>query len=435
LPHKSLEALGVDEPCISRWLGELNQRTALNYGYYFLGYRNWLRGKGYWPSAQALLDEYEGLGDSKDRYRHVDVLKEYIRGKGTGTNDRRGVWYAARSFYAFHRMPLPEIQRNEVSRLFEPSVRDKRKAMELAPLRVDEIKTLILNSPQPYKAVLMLMFQGALGLAEFAQFNSQGWRKVVDGLEQPGPLRVDLFREKTSRTSVNRYYTFAGEDGKRILKDWLAMRPESAGTALFVVYNKNTGSWVPVTERLVGNMITKVAKRTGLVKPSDLDRYHVHAHEFRDVFKSLCTLNGVNPIASEFFLGHSIDKLGYDKSPEYDVEWFRREYRKVEPQLNVLSGVGSMEDVKQDATLQAIRRFAEVFGVDPMRVRVEKQKTLGRELSGEEEIQAIQNEIKKMRTREDDPHTIVDEKDLESYLRDGWQFVSVLPSRKILIRK
>jgi hypothetical protein len=41
--------------------------------------------------------------------------------------------------------------------LFEPSGRDKRKAMEIALLRVDEIKRLILNSPQLYKAVLTLM--------------------------------------------------------------------------------------------------------------------------------------------------------------------------------------------------------------------------------------------------------------------------------------
>jgi hypothetical protein len=54
-------------------------------------------------------------------------------------------------------------------------------------------------------------------LAEFAQFNTLGWRKVVDGLEEAGPFRVDLFREKTSRTSVKKYYTFVGEDGKRYL--------------------------------------------------------------------------------------------------------------------------------------------------------------------------------------------------------------------------
>jgi hypothetical protein len=31
--------------------------------------------------------------------------------------------------------------------------------------------------------------------------------------------------------------------------------------------------------------------------------------------------------------------------------------------------------------------------------------------------------------------SLVDEEELEFYLGDGWEFVSVLPSRKILIRK
>jgi len=95
--------------------------------------------------------------------------------------------------------------------------------------------------------------------------------------------------------------------------------------------------WVPLRGELVSNMITIVAKKIGLIRQNGLNRYHVHAHEFRDLFKSLCTLSGVDPIASEFFLGHEIDKLGYDKSPKYDKEWFRNEYRKVVPKLNILS--------------------------------------------------------------------------------------------------
>ena len=85
--------------------------------------------------------------------------------------------------------------------------------------------------------------------------------------------------------------------------------------------------------------------------------------------------------------------------------------------------------------MEAIRQFAEVFGINPMSVRIEKQKEMGREIDSEEEIQLIQNEIKKLRSNEDDPQIIVKKEELEDYLSDGWQFVSVLPSKKILIRK
>ena len=65
--------------------------------------------------------------------------------------------------------------------------------------------------------------------------------------------------------------------------------------------------------------------------------------------------------------------MGYDKSPEYDVEWFRSQYCKVEPQLNLISGSGNVEDMKKEVALEAIRRFAEAFGIDPMKVRIEKR--------------------------------------------------------------
>jgi hypothetical protein len=382
-----------------------------------------------------MLDEYERIDAPKEQYKHVDVLKEYIKSRNTGTRNRKNIWYAARSFYAFHRTPLPRIPRNELSRLFTPSQKDKRKVMELTPIKLDEVRRLIFNSPQPYKAAIMTLFQSAMGLAEFNQFNTQGWQQVVKRLGQPGPLRIDLYREKTSKTRVNSYYTFIGDDGKRLIKEWLNIKPRTEVGALFAVFNKNKKTWVPLRGRLIGNMITKIAKRTGLIKPNGLNRYHIHAHEFRDLFKSLCTLNGVNAVASEFFLGHRIDKLGYDKSPAYDVEWFKREYRKVEPQFNLISGPRNVEDVKKEVALEAIRRFAEAFGIDPMKVKIEKQKELGRSPDSEEEIQAIQNEIKKMRSSNNDPQMIIREEELETYLQQGWQFVSILPSQKILVKK
>jgi hypothetical protein len=39
------------------------------------------------------------------------------------------------------------------------------------------------------------------------------------------------------------------------------------------------------------------------------------------------------------------------------------------------------EKTKQSVALEAIRRFAEAFGMDPMKIRIEKQKELRREPS------------------------------------------------------
>jgi hypothetical protein len=98
-----------------------------------------------------------------------------------------------------------------------------------------------------------------------------------------------------------------------------------------------------------------------------------------------------------------------------------------------------MDTVKKEAALETMRAVTTTFGIDPMKVRIEKQKEIGREVTGEEEMELIRVEIKKLREpKEDpkeDPKMIVREEELDIYLKDGWQFVSVLPSQRILIRK
>lgn len=205
-------------------------------------------------------------------------------------------------------------------------------------------------------------------------------------------MRIDSYRSKASKQGVQKYYAFIGEDAKKLLKDWILMRPKGGPDALFITYDKRKRGWVPVKGRNVADTITKVAMKIGLIKKSEIGRYHIHAHEFSDLFKSLCTLSDVSPIALELFLGHTMDKLGYDKSPQYDEEWFRREYMKVEPRLNLLSNPSGgalearIEEIRKQVALEAIRRFVEAFGIDPMKVRIEKQRELGRELNADEEI-------------------------------------------------
>ena len=324
---------------------------------------------------------------------------------------------------------------------------------------VEEVRNLILNSSQPYRAAFMVMFQSAMGLAEFTQFNLGGWQRLVEGLDQPGPLRIDLYREKTSKTRVSRYYTFIGEDGKNLIREWLSVRPNVGGDALFVVLNKNRNVWVPLKGSHIGNMITRIGKKAGLIKPNSLNRYHIHAHEFRDLFKSLCTLNGVNSIASEFFLGHSIDKLGYDKSPQYDEKWFKSQYEKVEPRLNLLSNpfgetlAKRIEFSKNEAVTEAVRSFAAALGIDPLKVRIEKQKEIGREPTQKEEVEAIQGQIRKLVThpfklkQEDSNHNfnhnnfqryeskLIAEEELLPHLDEGWNIIKELSNGKIIVRR
>jgi len=429
MPFKDLGSFSIEEDCVRRWAEDLNPATAKNYVYYFLRYLEWVRSRRYWRSAKAMLEEYGEL-DQKEQFRHLDVVKRYVKSKGTGSSDRLNTWCAVRSFYEYHRAALPKLPRNEASRVFKPNESDKRRALELAPLRLEELRELAMSMRQPYKAILMVIFQGAMGLAEFAQFDENAWHNVVESLEKPGPIRVDLYRSKTSRTSIRKYYTFISDDAKALIKQWLQIRPKDKDLKhLFVTFNKNTGKWVPVTSPRIGSAITKAAKRTGLVKENGLQRYHIHAHEVRDLFKSLCTLSGVNQVASELFLGHVVDKLGYDKSPEYDEEWFRNEYRKVEPHINVISNPKGLKG-DQDLKLAFKRELLLVAGYNQKEIDAMSLTAIS-----DEDLNAkIREKLLGVMTNNGAKQKVVGVEEVEKHLTQGWEFVATLPNGKAILK-
>ncbi len=91
----------------------------------------------------------------------------------------------------------------------------------------------------------------------------------------------------------------------------------------------------------------------------------------------------------------------------------------------------------KEAKVEALKSLAKsLLDLALVEVKVAKEKELARDLSRDEEIELFENEIKKMREAEkDDPQIVVKEEELENYLEDGWQYVSVLPSQRIVVRK
>ncbi len=152
------------------------------------------------------------------------------------------------------------------------------------------------------------------------------------------PIRINLIRIKTQVP----YYSFISTDALKSLQSWLKVRQTltnkaiQIGEPIFITRQRT-----PIRKEQLSTMFNNLAIRAGLEvkkygKASEV-RYRFHEHELRDTFKSACTMSGVNHIMSEFFIGHNIDRLGYDKSPNGYPEVYRQEYRKVEPYLNVIS--------------------------------------------------------------------------------------------------
>ena len=160
--------------------------------------------------------------------------------------------------------------------------------------------------------------------------------------------------------------------------------------------------------------------------------YQLHIHSLRKFYRTQLERAGVSRTVISLWMGQvtGLDVSYFRPSEPQLVE----EWRKAEPFLS-LSQREDVERIKRDVVLEAMRRLAQSFGIDPMKARIEKHRELGREPTSEEEIEMIQNEIKRLRHGNSDPKKIVDEDELERYLAEGWDVQTVLPSGRILIRK
>jgi len=377
---------------VQDWITSLNPKSK-SYAHYFLKYRQYVLQNELWPSAQAMLDDHiKSLeaDDKKTQYKHLDIIIPYVTGKRTangnaaGISDKRNTWFAIRRFYEHHRCSLQPLRVTDRDKMFAHSELDDDRVTEERPLTLEEVHKLIMNSPLPYSAALLVMLQGSMAEEEFTQFNRGAWKQILDRLDRPGPIEIHLFRSKTSRGSrgkLQAYICFISEDARSAIKDWLKIRPKAATSSdLFVTWRKgggrshHEGAWVPITADLIGKNITKVALRTGLITKGNngaANRYHIHGHEFRDLFRTLCDLHGVKHVAAEFMMGHSISS--YRKAHLYDAEFYRKEYRKVESFLNIISnppqGMKNLELMKQETVELVNRTFLKALNYSDKEIR------------------------------------------------------------------
>jgi len=142
----------------------------------------------------------------------------------------------------------------------------------------------------------------------------------------------------------------------------------------------------------------------------------------------------------QFMMGHKGDiearySTNKEVLPPDMIEDMRNCYKECLPYLLTTTQPLEQSAVVTEAKIEALKSIAKsLFGIDLVEVKIAKEKELGRELNKEEEIQLFEEELKRIRDNPD-PQKIVREDELEDYLAEGWQFVSVQPSKRILIKK
>lgn len=144
-----------------------------------------------------------------------------------------------------------------------------------------------------------------------------------------------------------------------------------------------------------------------------------------------------------FFMGHKGDiEARYTTNkgilPENLVEDMRRAFKESSEYLETTPRA---EGSKKEMLLEMWREQAKMYGIDPMKIKIEKERELGKELSLEEEQELLTTEIRKLTmpqlNNNGKPYQskIIGEKELVQYVEDGWEIVRELSNEKFLVKK
>lgn len=352
-----------DSPTVRKWLEGLragpHRTTAL---YNFARFIRWRKAHGLESDPKNLVEDCLA-GTNRTLINHLNALVDYCQGdtfRGSSLETRKKNFKDVVSFYRAHFITLPKARING-----EPQLRVRTEIT--ASKFLDFAKTVLLKARLTPKAraVILTMLQSGMDASTLADaFNIFGYPQLVNHFGTDDfrswdvrrcPVRIDLVRPK----SQYRYYTFLDVDAIDALKDWLEKRQTRTGSAIKVhkpkgpsdlpasepIFTKRDGGAIAASN--VGEIFRDSGKKGGVnTIPADRpgqfkgasNRYPFHSHEVRDTMITLARSVRADISAVNFFVGHSIDKLKYDKSPWDSEEYFRTEYLKVaRPSLNIVS--------------------------------------------------------------------------------------------------
>jgi hypothetical protein len=274
-----------------------------------------------------------------------------------------------------------------------------------------------------------------LRLKDFPELKIQSGKVIFE--KTPGMVIV---RATLSKTRC-KYITFLSEEGCTYLREYLEERIRNGESLTpetpLMGYERSKRSGDEfLSTRKITHYIRTAMRSAGVYKRPYVLRAYAETQLIIAESKGKIS----HPYL-QFIAGHKGDiearySTNKGRLPEQMIEDMRTCYTDCEPFLGTATQPLEQTAIVKEAKLEALKSLAKsLLGIDLLEVKVAKEKEKGKPLSKDEEIALFEDEITKIRQVESDPQKIVAEEELQANLKDGWQFVSVLPSRKILIKK
>lgn len=355
-----------DNPYVANWLRKFRSGpkggisgSKLNKVRMLCRFFKWLHVvKGIDLAPDELLDRQLQLRQSnsvKDRQWLLNLALEHSRDNPDfeSYSDRRkyDIFHTVKSFCEFHEVPLT-MAKNVYGK-------KRKKKNHRKQITLTDAKKVLGQLSQRDRTILLIQLQSGMEMGAVLDKFNYMWHSQVKPQLDLGCQRMKI--EFDERKATGRwYFTYIGQDAIHELKKWLGERQKivedllAAGKDMSKIFIEGepifiTSGGKPVWKQLFAHQLNR---KTG---------GKVTSHMFRKLFKSEASIpdRAIDRNIIEFFMGHinGIDAVGgdYDRTPEIHEEIFEKEYAKLEPYINIYSGV-QLEQISRSETELDLRK-------------------------------------------------------------------------------
>ena len=348
-----------DNPCVANWLKKYSvdprskkkiSGTRLHKSRRLCRFFKWLKAEKKIDLSPGELLNYQNdlrqNGDITEKRWLLNLVLEHTRDNTRFENlddeTKYDIFTTIKAFCTDYEVPLT-LARNVYG-----GKRRRRKNFR-KQLTSFEAKRLLGEMNQRDRAIHLIQIQSGMSIGDVLdKFNYMWFSQVKPQLDVGYErLRIEFDERKANGTW---YYTFISRDGIQELRKWLKEREKIVEEAL------TSGSEVS-KEIIEGDPIFITFRATPLKRAHYTSQFNkktggkVTTHMFRKLFKSEASVpdRGINRNYVEFWMGHigganlssRLDATGgvYDRTPEIYEKTHEKEYAKLEPYVNIYSGV------------------------------------------------------------------------------------------------
>ncbi len=401
---------------IKPWRDKLAMNSENTAASYTRALRRFLRWKGATPEETL---EWTPERAAREMVSYIQSLKE----RGKASKHMALTWYALKSWFASN--GVRKIKVDE-----KVPVRQQVKFLDKIPTK-EELKGILDCSSMQTKVMNSMMAFGGMRPKDASELTYSSIKEDYGA----GVTPMAIYH-RVSKAGGLWHVAFLTSQGVRYLRKWIEYRKARGekfedDTPIFINLRSKKRERIGV--RGFEQAVSEAMWRAGWKKKDEGFKYRPYG--LRKYFRA--NLSNIDPDFREYLVAHksgvSSLEATYDGLRDLHkptIDKLREQFKRAEPSLNT----DIAQSIVGQAKLEALRTIAtNVFGINIIDAKIAREKKMGGELKPDEEIELIESEMNRIREKPD-PQKIVEEGELEAHLAEGWEFVSVLPSRKILVR-